>query len=324
MKQGADLSLKAAIGNTPLVKLRRLLPNARFNLYAKLEMLNPGGSMKDRPAFHMVSMALKNGQVKKAGTIIESSSGNMGIGLAQACRYFGIKFVCVVDDRINKQSIKILKALNAKIEKVTINNQKQDRLALRLKRVAKLVESNPGSFWINQYKNIYNPKAYLKMMAEINKALKGKVDFLFCATGTCGTIRGCVDYVKLHKLPTKVIAVDAVGSVIFGGKPATRLVPGHGSSIKPYLFQSSMTNGVIYASDMDCVKGCRLLLHKEAIMAGGSTGALVSAAKQYSSKIPSGANVVIIAGDRGERYLDTIYNDEWVAKLPTFLEATDE
>ncbi|HSX36328.1 MAG TPA: 2,3-diaminopropionate biosynthesis protein SbnA [Patescibacteria group bacterium] len=300
------------IGNTPLVRLRRLLPDGAFQVYAKLEMFNLGGSMKDRSSLNMLESGLKAGRIKTDTTVVESSSGNMGIGMAQACKRHGLRFICVVDERTNQQNIKMLRALGAIIDMVKQPSDGKSLLEARLQRVRELLEANPNSYWPNQYTNVANPAAYQGMMHEIDAALNGKIDFLFCATGTCGTVRGCADYIKRHKLPTTVVAVDAVGSVIFGGTPKPRLIPGHGAAIKPPLFRDGLADEVIHMSDHDCVVGCRYLRETESILAGGSSGAIVSALLQYAPNIPADANVVLILGDRGDRYLDTVYNDEWV------------
>ena len=310
VKQPVDW--EGLIGDTPLFRLSRLFENSQFHLFAKLEMFNLGGSMKDRAALNMVQGALKKGLIGPGSTVIESSSGNMGVGLAQACLHYGLKFICVADSRTNQTNIKVMRAFGAQIEVITDPKPGQSLLEARLERVQELLDTIPGSFWCNQYANEDNPGAHHYTMEEIDKALGGKIDYLFCTTGTCGTIRGCSEYIKEHGLDTKIVAVDAVGSAIFGQKPGTRLVPGHGAAVRPKLFRDDIADEVVHIDDAGCVAGCRKLLAKEAIMVGGSSGALVSAVEKMSREIPDGANVVMILADRGERYLETIYNDEWV------------
>ncbi len=301
------------IGNTPLVKIERLFADSELNVFAKLESFNLGGSTKDRPALLMLESALKEGGVSKGGTVIESSSGNMGIGLAQTCLRHGLKFVVVVDPRTTTANINVMKALGATIEMVnSLGKNTGSYLESRLERVDQLLKEIPGSYWPNQYANENNPRAHHKTMQEIDDALGGKVDYLFCATGTCGTIRGCSDYLRQKGRATKIIAVDAEGSVIFGGKPGKRLVPGHGSSARSNLYRDDMADKVVHVGDEACVIGCRLLLEKEAIFAGGSSGAVVSAFLKMKNEIPAGSNVVMIFPDRGERYLDTVYDPAWV------------
>jgi N-(2-amino-2-carboxyethyl)-L-glutamate synthase len=301
------------VGNTPLVKLTRIFRSSDFNLYAKMEGFNPGGSIKDRAARSIIDNALATGMIKPGATIIESSSGNMGIGLAQVCAYYGLHFICVVDPKTTRLNLEILKAFGATIEMVsTPDPQTGEFLQARIDRVKALLGRIENSFWPDQYRNPYNPTAHHQTMHEIAKELGGKIDFIFCATSTCGTMRGCVEYVKAHKLPTKVYAVDAMGSVIFGGVPAKRLIPGHGSAVRPALFQPGLADECLQVTDLQCVIGCRRLVREEAILAGGSSGALIMAVDMIKHLIPTGANCVVILPDRGERYLDTIFSNEWV------------
>jgi cysteine synthase A len=303
----------AAIGHTPLVRLTRMFPDAPFQLYAKLEALNPGGSIKDRSAYCILKNALEQGWIQPETTIIESSSGNMGIGLAQACAYLRLRLICVVDTKTTRQNIEILRAYGAEIDLVSEPDPVSGELLVaRQNRVQALRRTIPNSWWTDQYANLFNAVAHHQTMAEIAMALEGKVDYLFCATGTCGTLRGCAEYVQAHNLKTRIWAVDAVGSVIFGQPPQKRLIPGHGAARRPELFAPDLAERCIHVSDVECVVGCRHLLKREAILAGGSSGAVISALGQVWHEIPPGATCVVILCDRGERYLDTIYADSWV------------
>lgn len=306
----------SAIGNTPLIRLEKYFDEINFNLFAKLELLNPGGSMKDRPALFMIKHALEKGEININTTILESSSGNMGIGLALACAYYGLKFICVVDPKASEQNIRILKAYGANIDLVSEPDPMSGEfLQARLNRVKLLLKSIKNSYWPCQYTNENNPRAhYSTTMHEISDSLD-RVDILFCAVSTCGTLKGCIEYIKDHKLETKVFAVDAVGSVIFGGEKGKRMLPGHGSSIEPYFSQNGIRDLIqdcIRVTDLDCVIGCRRLVKREAILAGGSAGGLLMAVERTKHLIPPDSNCVVILPDRGERYLDTIYSDSWV------------
>jgi cysteine synthase A len=284
-----------------------------FQLYAKLEALNPGGSMKDRPAFRILSEGLASGEITGDTVVIESSSGNMGIGLAQACSYFGLKFICVVDLKTTAQNIRLIEAYGAQVVQVTEPDaQTGEFLQARLNRVRDLMASTKNAFWPNQYANFNNARAHRQTMHEIVAALGGKVDRLFCATSTCGTLRGCAEYARQQELSTRIIAVDAVGSVIFGGPPAKRLLPGHGAAVRPALFQDDLADQVVHVTDQECITGCHLLARREAILAGGSSGAVIMAVDRIRSTVPDGAVCVVILPDRGERYLDTVYSHKWV------------
>lgn len=303
----------SAIGNTPVVKLNKIFKDRHFHLYAKMESFNPGGSMKDRPALNILRHALESGMIRPDTVIIESSSGNMGIGLAQACSYLGLRFICVVDPRTILQNIRLLKVYGAEVEIVTDPHPVTgEYLQARIDRVKHLVATIDNSFWPDQYSNICNPRAHYQTMAEIVNVLGDNIDYLFCATSTCGTIRGCAEYVRDHRLNTKLIAVDAVGSVIFGGEKRSRLIPGHGSAVRPSLYQPYIADRCIHVTDIECVIGCRRLVRHESILAGGSSGAVIMAIARMLDSIPAHASCVAVLPDRGERYLDTIYSDDWV------------
>ncbi|HEX3560527.1 MAG TPA: 2,3-diaminopropionate biosynthesis protein SbnA [Pyrinomonadaceae bacterium] len=303
----------STIGNTPLVLLRRIFKNLHFDLRAKLEAFNPGGSVKDRPAFNILQKAMEQGVVRRGSTVVESSSGNMGIGLAQACAYFGMRFVCVIDPKTTAQNINILKAYGAEIDLVSRPDAATGEfLQARIQRVRDLLAELPGSFWPDQYSNMQNAMAHRQTMHEIWSALEGRVDYLFCAASTCGTLHGCSAYVRENGLKTHIVAVDAIGSILFGPKSCKRLIPGHGAAVLPKLYRPDLADRSTQVSDLDCVVGCRRLVREEAILAGGSSGAVVWAVGSAREWIPEGATVVAIFPDRGERYLDTIYSDEWV------------
>jgi len=320
----------SAIGHTPLVRLNQVFRDIDFKLYAKLEMLNPGGSIKDRTAISILEAGIRSGAITKDTVIIESSSGNMGIGLAQACSVYGIRLICVVDAKTTMQNIHILRAYGAEIDCISEPDRTTGEfLQARIERVQYLLKTVKNSFWPNQYANLQNPRAHYRTMMEICAATGNRLDYLICAISTCGTMRGCAEFVRANKLPTKIIAVDAVGSVIFGGEKSKRLIPGHGAAITPPLFQRDLAHECIHVRDLDCVIGCRRLARREAILAGGSSGAVISAVGKMLHRLPAGATCVVILPDRGERYLDTIYSNEWVEEhfgniVETFQEEYEE
>ncbi|HAI40729.1 MAG TPA: 2,3-diaminopropionate biosynthesis protein SbnA, partial [Maribacter sp.] len=224
-------SIIDTVGNTPLVKLNNVLDDSHFNLFGKLEAANPAGSIKDRTSLYIIEQALASGTIKKGDTVIESSSGNMAVGLAQACLYYGLKLIVVVDPKLNSHTEKILRTYGVRIEHVTVPKKNGGYLAARLERVQQLLDQIPNSYWSNQYGNQNNPLTHHETMSELMDSLHGKLDYLFVATSTCGTLMGCADYIHENHLNTKIIAVDAVGSVLFGGPPLKRLIPGHGAGV---------------------------------------------------------------------------------------------
>ncbi len=303
-----------AVGGTPLVRLRRYLPAARFQLFAKLEALNPGGSIKDRPAKLILEHALRSGRIRPGSVVIESSSGNMGIGLAQACRFHGLRFICVVDPKTTELNLQVLRAYGAEIDLVAEPDPETGEfLQARIQRVQELLGRTENAFWPNQYESAKNSEShYGTTMREVAAALNGKIDFLFVPTSTCGTMRGCGEYVRDHGLATRVVAVDAFGSLIFSDIQAKRMVPGLGASLRPRLCEPSLISECVHVTDLDCIAGCRRLIEREAILAGGSSGGVLAAIEACQGRIPAGSVVVAILPDRGERYLQTLYSDAWV------------
>jgi len=310
-----DAGVLAAVGHTPLVPLRGAGRN-RLKVYAKLEGLNPGGSAKDRPALGILRRGVETGAIRPGTVVVESSSGNMGIGLAQACRYLELRFVCVVDARTTTQHIRILRAYGAEVDVVQRPDPESGEfLPARLRRVRELLELHAHAFWPDQFANEGNPEAHRTgTMREIAAELDGEVDYVFCATSTCGTLRGCAEFVREEGLTTQVVAVDALGSVIFGGPPAERIIPGFGSGLMPALLRPGLADRQVHVSNLDCVVGCRRLAHREALLVGGSSGGVYTAFERMRGELPEGSTCALVFCDRGERYLETIFSDEWVTE----------
>lgn len=307
-----DIGILSKIGRTPLIELTNVFPQKEFRLYAKLEMLNPGGSIKDRPALGMIESAIAEGLIKQNTTIIESSSGNLGIGLAQVCAVLKIKLICVVDPLSSEENLGILRAYGANLVMVseTVDGK---YLPARVAKVKSLLKEIPDSYWCNQYSNSNNPLSLRKMMKEIADELGNKTDYLFCAVSTCGTLRGCREQIEIENMQTKIIAIDAQGSSIFGDGITKRMIPGHGAGMIPELYRPNLEDMHMLVSDIDCIAGCRLLVKEEGLLAGGSSGGIITAIGRMIHVIPSGSVCVAILPDRGERYLHTIYSDQWIA-----------
>ncbi len=254
----------SAVGRTPLVRLSRIGRENDIRVYAKLEFMNPGGSSKDRPGAAILAEALRSGIIRPGSTVIESSSGNMAISLAQVCAYHGLGLIVVVDPKTTKQNLRIMQALNSRIEYVSEPIRIQGNfLTARLKRVQELLTEVKDSYWPNQYANTQNALVhYNTTMKEIVELLP-QIDYLFCGVSTCGTLNGCARYVKDYGMRTKLIAVDAAGSAIFGGPPSKRLLPGLGAVITPELCPKELVEEVVYVSDIESIQGCRKLVRKK-------------------------------------------------------------
>jgi cysteine synthase A len=305
-----------AIGNTPLVALRRFLLRPDIDVWAKLEATNPGGSAKDRPAARMIRDALDSGLVDLGTTVVESTSGNTGIGLAQACRYHGLRLICVVDARAHERSVRAMRALGADVRVVTEPDpQTGDLLVARLALVRRLLAEIPNSFWPDQYANESNPAAHAAgTMREIDDALEGQIDWLFVATSTTGTLRGCGDYLRERGRATRIVAVDSTGSALFGGVRGTRRLPGFGAGVETRLSAEAEHDELVRVSDLDCVIGCRRLAAREAILAGASSGGVAFALEALAGQMEPGSRCAAIFPDGGAGYLETVYDDGWVER----------
>ncbi|GHO80016.1 2,3-diaminopropionate biosynthesis protein SbnA [Ktedonobacter sp. SOSP1-85] len=307
-------SVADCIGQTPLVYLRRLFPYHELEVIAKLEFLNPGGSIKDRPARFIVEQGLKNGMITPQTHLIESSSGNLGIALAMIARIYNLAFTCVVDPKISPMNLRILKQLGAGVEMVTTADDQGGYLKTRIQRVQELLHYIPHSQWINQYANQLNWQAhYSHTGEEISTQLDRAPDCLVVAVSTTGTILGLARRLRRDNPNLRVIAVDAVGSVIFGAPAGPREIPGIGASRVPELLCRDEIDEVVYVNDRESIQGCHDLVAREGIFAGGSSGSVVAAVQKLLSTFPPRYRVITIFPDRGDRYLDIVYNDEWVS-----------
>lgn len=312
-----------AVGHTPLVRFRRYIEAPHLEVFAKLEGLNPGGSSKDRPARRILAEALRRGVLRTDGVVVESTSGNMGVGLAQACRFMGLRLICVVDPKASRANLEILRAYGAELVLVTEPDEVTGEfLAARLRRVGELVREIPGAFWPNQYENLDNAAAHRDTTMQEIVEVVGSPTHVFVPTSTCGTLLGCAQLIRELGLPTRLVAVDAIGSKIFGGPMMPRHLPGLGAALRPPLCPSDGVDQVIHVSDLDCVEGCRKLVNREAVLAGASAGGVMIAVERLAAEAAPGSKLVAILPDRGERYLDTVFCDDWVLQnlgaVPTF------
>lgn len=312
-------SVLTCVGRTPLVVLGRQFPPPGPTVIAKLELMNPSGSMKDRSAAYIVERGVADGTISAASHLIESSSGNFGIALAAAARVHDLDFTCVVDPKTTPANLRILRHLGARVELVTQPDTHGCYLDARLVRVAELCRELPGSIWINQYANERSWQAHYHGTAgEILADLDRPLDCLVAPVSTTATILGLARRLRGAFPRLRVVAVDAAGSVIFGGPPGPRHVPGLGAGRRPELLAPDEIDEVVYVSDREAVAGCRALAAREGILAGGSSGAVVAAIERLRPRLPGHWQVLTVLPDRGDRYLDQVYDDAWVAGLPAF------
>ena len=303
------------VGKTPCICYRNVFLS-NINLYMKLESYNPTGSIKDRAAKHMVSILFKRKIINSNTTIIESSSGNFGIALAAFCKKNGLKFICVVDPYITPINEILIKAYGGIVIKVNTPDANGGYLLSRIARVKELVNEIDNAYWINQYENPLNAKAYYTLGDELCTDVKD-IDYVFIGVSSGGTITGVSQRVKEMQPQAKIIAVDVEGSVIFGGKPGKRLIPGIGSSRVPPILEHAKYDEVILVNELDTIRSCHELMGKYFIFAGGSSGSVYAAIKKYFNDTNDiqNTNVIAIMADRGERYTNTIYNEDWCLKF---------
>jgi cysteine synthase A len=302
------------IGNTPVVRLNNLLEAGYASLYAKLEGFNPGGSSKDRAAKGMIEAAERDGKLRPGGTIIESSSGNLAIGLALVARLKEYKAICVVDPKISDVNLSIIRALGADTHMVREADENGSYLMARINAAKALAESHDNSFWTNQYNNPDSPEAYRSTMAqEIYEDFAEDLDWVVLPTGTAGLATGCSLGLKERIPGVEIMAVDAEGSVIFGAPPGKRLLTGIGAAIVPGNLRPELYDEVVHVGDAPAFRTTRLLASREGLLVGGSSGAVVYAAMELAQTLPPSRTVLAVLPDRGDRYFNTIFSDEWLA-----------
>ncbi|WP_461155448.1 2,3-diaminopropionate biosynthesis protein SbnA [Saccharopolyspora tripterygii] len=310
-------SVIGCVGSTPMVRLSRCFPEPEVEVLAKLEMLNPGGSMKDRPARFIVEQGLADGTLRPGMRLVESTSGNLGIALAMAAGLHGLSFTAVIDPKTSPINLRLLELFGADVEMVTEPDEAGGYLHSRVSRAQELVRSIPHATQINQYANELNWRSYHETAGEeILDAVEGPIDYLVAAVSTTGSIQGIARRLRQEHPDLKVIAVDAVGSVIFGAPPGPRQIPGFGASRVPEIYAPGEINDVLHVADAESAAGCRRLLATEKVFAGGSSGAVIAGVEHLVSRLTGPARIVTVLPDRGERYLDLVYDDEWVADLP--------
>jgi cysteine synthase A len=284
--------------------------------YLKLEGLNPAGSIKLRPAVWMIERLEAEGRLTPGGPgIIESTSGNLGIALAMVCRVKGYPFACITDPNVNPWAVKLMQAYGAQVVVVRDRDQAGGYLGTRISLIQKWLKRDPRLVWTNQYANPANADAHYALTApEIHQAFPD-LDYLFVGAGTGGTLAGCTNYFARHSPETTVVAVDTVGSVTFGGRAGPRHIPGIGTSRRPEIADLCIPHDIVHIREQDAVRTCQRLLDRDGLLAGGSTGSVVAAIEQYGCA--RGSAVVAISPDFGDRYVDTVYDPNWVdARFP--------
>ena len=307
------------IGNTPLVRLNRLTGGTGAQVFAKMENLNPGYSVKDRIGAAMIEAAEREGKIKPGGTIVEATSGNTGIGLALAAAVKGYKCIFVMTDKASVEKVRYLKALGADvvITPVAAKPGTPDHYVSTAQRIAR---ETPNSFYPNQYAHPANPEAHYRTTGpEIWEATEGKITHFVSGMGTCGTISGTGRFLKEQNPQVRVIGADPYGSVFKTYKETGRthevtpyLVEGIGQEVVPENCHIKYVDEVVNVTDRESFETSRLLGRHEGIFCGGSTGTICAAALKIARPLDESAVVVFIVCDTGEHYLTKHHSDEWL------------
>lgn len=302
------------VGNTPIVSLP-VTNEPNLNVFAKLEFYNPTGSVKDRAACYIISRLLNEGTINKDTTLIESSSGNFGVALSAYAKLNGLKFICVIDKTTLPVNEMLIRLQGAEVIRITEPDDHGGYLINRIKKIKEIISKTENIYWINQYGNPLNARAYYNSLGtEIClEAPRQKIDYLFMGISSGGTITGVSQKVREKYPQAKIIAVDVDGSIIFGGKAHKRFIPGIGSSMRPDIIKHAVIDDVISVDEDETIHSCHELLEKHNLYAGGSSGSVYAGIKKYFkiNKVQSQTNVMCVFADSGERYITTIYNNEW-------------
>lgn len=310
MKAAANI-LKA-IGHTPLVRLNKVCTGVASPIYAKVECMNPGGSIKDRVGLQMIQAAEKAGLLKPGGTIIEPTAGNTGVGIAMAAAVLGYRCICVLPDKMSEEKRALLRAYGAEVI-VTPTDVPPDSPQQYIQVANRIAKEIPNSFRPDQYNNPENPMAhYLTTGPEIWEQTEGEIDVLVVAMGTCGTLSGTSKYLKEKNPKITVVGIDPEGSILSGDAPKPYKVEGIGEDFIPRNFHHELIDEMIRIGDKESFYMTRRLAREEGILVGGSSGTAVSGAIKYAMRLTEPKNIVVILPDTGRNYITKIFSDQWL------------
>ena len=301
-----------AVGRTPLVRLHRVTRGVRPTVLGKLEMLNPGGSVKDRIGLRMIEAAERAGLLKPGGTIVEPTSGNTGHGLAIAASIKGYRCIFVMPDKMSQEKVALLRAYGAEVV-ITPTAVPPESPESYYRVADRLAEEIPNAFQPNQYFNQENPRAHYETTGpEIWEQTDGAIDVLVAGVGTGGTITGTARYLKERKPDLLVVGADPEGSLLSGGEVHPYLTEGIGEDFLPETFDPSVVDRWVRVSDRDAFRTARAVTRQEGILVGGSSGTAVFAALEVARELDERATMVVILPDTGRNYLSKLYSDTWL------------
>ncbi len=320
MKQ-FDKNILDVIGNTPIIKLNKVATGVASSIYVKLEYLNPGGSIKDRMGVYLCEQAVKRGDLKPGGTIVESTSGNTGVGIALFAAINGYKCVFVMADKQSQEKIDNLKSFGAKVLVCPTDVDPEDSRSYY--SVAANLANLPNSVFLDQYGNMDNGQSHFEIIGpEIFEQTKGEFDTLMAGSGTGGTISGCSRYLKPKMPHLKSVAIDCEGSILKEyhetgkmGEAYSYLVEGIGEDFLPANVLFDQIDSMVRVGDEESFHMTRRLLKEEGIYAGGSSGSAVVGAIRYAESLKKPERILVILPDSGNRYASKIYNEAWMQEM---------
>jgi cysteine synthase len=288
------------VGETPMLRMKKLVSVGSAEVFAKLEYLNPGGSVKDRAAIGIIQRAEREGKLVAGGTIVEATAGNTGIGLALIGVNRGYKVKLFVPENFSQEKVIIMRALGAEVERTP----DAEGMAGAIRRAKELVAKDNRAFMAGQFENMANPDYHYETTAvEMFEQMEGKIDAVVLGCGTCGTFTGVARYMKKHLSKVLTVAVETQGSILGGGEPGPHKVEGIGASFIPATFDSSVCDEIIAVNDENAFATVKRLAGEEGVLAGSSGGAAVFAALQIAQRLGEGRRVATIIPDSAERYL---------------------
>jgi cystathionine beta-synthase len=312
-------SILTTLGNTPLVRLSKITAGCRAEVLAKVEFFNPGGSVKDRIAVAIVEDAERKGLLKQGGTIVESTSGNTGLGLAMVAAVKGYRAILCMPDKVSREKINLLKAFGAEVV-ITPTAVPPDSPESYYEVAKRIVRETPGAYLANQYHNPMNPEAHYRTTGpEIWSQTGGRIDYFVASLGTGGTISGTSRYLKERNPKVKTYGADPVGSILKDYFYTKQIVPaktykveGIGEDFIPGTCDFQYVDEIVQVTDAQSLNLARRLAREEGILAGGSSGTALHVAIQVARQAKEGQVVVVIIPDTGERYLTKVHSDEWM------------
>ena len=314
-------SVLEAIGGTPLVRVHRIAAGLSAAVYAKIEFVNPGGSVKDRIALAMVEAAEREGLLKPGGTIIEATSGNTGVGLAMVAAVKGYRSIFITPDKMSVEKIRLLKAYGAEVV-ITPTNAESNSPDSYGGVAARLMNEIPNAWRPDQFTNLNNPDYHYRSTGpEIWEQTDGRITVFVAGIGTGGTVSGIGKFLKEKNPKIRVVAADPEGSILSGDSPKPWAVEGIGEDYVPKTFNSQVVDEWIRVSDVESFSVARAMSQQEGLLVGGSCGTAMAAGLRYAQRCGPNDMIVVLCPDTGRNYLSKLYSDEWMVEKG-FMKAT--